>query len=163
MNDKSQTNVTLSLIAEHAPSQKYSVEAFKTYDIVHLEFGPESDYDIDFYLYGGEFSECDIQASLRSKQDAFFWHMPFESYGYETPMDLIKAAQNAMITLLTKTTRIVQKKKLLLWNFVCEYTNDNTTWETLYAMGYLRLNPQYKVPNIKTKKKIYIGQPFNTA
>jgi hypothetical protein len=151
----------LGSILDGLPPQQASHRSEYQADVLHFVLGEESDYDLEIWLYREQntYEGAGISAKLRGTelQGKYLWDMPFEPVDYESLDTLMLQVRQRVRTLLAYSTRIIQRKGLLLWHFNCQY-HENDQWMEFYSAGCLRCS-NVQVPYIAGKEKIYFGYP----
>ena len=157
---------TLGLIHSHLPNFTPVIQAVKSssrrenFGRLDLPAARGADYFFQVWLY--EDMERQITAKLTADVDGdnkYFWHRPFDEL-VEQPgsrEDLINAFCETLEKLLTRKTRIVQRKGWLFWHFRCECW-EGETWNLIYRHFAFR-GGKFKVPQIGGRRRVYQSDP----
>lgn len=119
-----------------------------------LTFPSSSQSDFAFCLReeGGEIMlEAELHSSNIGEE---FW---YKWYGLLDQLpNFAENIESDLQHVLFHQTRILQERRIFLWDFTCEYQIENA-WHQVGGMSYFR--PSYRVPRIAEKKKIYYAFP----
>ena len=125
-----------------------------------LPTAPGAEYS--FTLSFEESGEREISARLMRYQNdhPYFWYRPFELAEFRNNVEELEAKFcDELKVLLTRETRIIQRKGWLFWGFRCEH-RAGEKWKKVYSHFALRW---FKSPQIIGKSRIYYSAPVSHA
>jgi hypothetical protein len=114
-----------------------------------------ADYFFQVWLYGDVERQISARPTNAGDDSNYFWHRPFDEL-VEQPgsrEELIDAFCDVLKTLLTRRTRVVQRKSWLFWHFRCEYSEGNA-WKLVYRHFAFR-GGKFKPPSISGRRRVY--------
>jgi hypothetical protein len=121
---------------------------------VNLPAAPGAEYSFELYVR----PEKQIHAKLINADlwGLYFWSMRFEEAAFNNSLEKLDAAFIETLELLiSRETRIVQRRSFFRDSFRCEYKGASG-WQRLYEACGLRMGGfGFKVPRIAGRERIY--------
>ncbi|MFC2139644.1 hypothetical protein ACFLR4_03185 [Bacteroidota bacterium] len=158
MNIISNIDEVILFLKSNISGLDYRIDSSKTFNFVRIFNSPESDYDFEIYFFSDK--EVSITAYLRqeskSYEDIVLWDMPFEMADFHSSTNILSEVKEKLLLILQHPTRIIQRRRLFFWNFICEYQTQNGRNE-LYSMA--SIFSAASAPKIIGKEKIYYSRP----
>ena len=150
---------TLQLVQEITGRAESLQEVRHDWSLLHLPPAPNGDYSIEVYVYAD--GEPEISAQLvGAPTHLHFWYHPFEIYDFGSEQERDEDFIEAVRLLLTRRSRIRQKKGLFSCSFVCE-VDDNGSWKRLGpGMSALRFTGFRFPPGWR---RVYHSSPLGCA
>jgi hypothetical protein len=84
-------------------------------------------------------------------KDVFFWHLPLEFHGAEES-EIVKVLVGETRRLILNSSRIFQRRGLILWSFRCQVQEGNKWNRVGGTVACLRLNAKVPPSNIKLRQ-----------
>jgi hypothetical protein len=129
---------------------------------VDLPAAASAQYSFSLWFYEDREREISAQPLQQNDDHDYFWSRSFELAEFVgSEGDLVKAFCSELEVLLTHETRIVQRKGLLFWHFVCEY-RDREKWKSVGSNSAFRFG-NFKPPPIDGKRHVYQSGPVATV
>ena len=129
MNCEELIDRTLQLVREVTGRPESFEQVESDWSVLRLPPTPNADYGIEIYMYAD--GEPQICAQLvGAPSDLHFWCHPFEIYDFGSEQERDDGFLEAVRLLLTKRSRIRQKKGLLCCDFICE-VDEGGSWRRL--------------------------------
>jgi hypothetical protein len=89
-----------------------------------------------------------------------FWHMVISRNEYSSSDEFLRATCNSVTEVLTSPTRIIQRKRLLGWQFRCEAFTSGM-WSKVYAIS--TWDTCCHPPKIAGREATFTAQPLLKA
>jgi hypothetical protein len=100
-----------------------------------------------------EGEEASLSAERRgATAGEYFWYHPFEDADFRGVGALYAAFHRELEILVSHPTRVIQSRRLLSWEFGCEYES-TAGWQRLYGHAVMRWNGG--VPAIDGDRRVY--------